>query len=237
MRLARPLSLAAAVAAFAAPSTASAAQIQLTLETGRSLVAVKPGVYAGDGPSVYVSFKVAVLDDAGVPVSSCLQAGAVHVLDAAGTEVGSAKCGSNGSFTVNPTDPAKTPTQYVARVDSSAVYGGAAVTAVQSAPVALGIRPRIDDQSPLVLLNKRVYPIKGVVPVPNAPAAGHMVLQMKQGKRWRFLAKKATTRFGRYQFNVRVASKAWQYFRVSFVPEKGTGWIKSDITVRVRRSS
>src|SRR5690349_20461941 len=96
----RTLSLAAAAAALASPATASAAQLQLTLETGRSLVAVKPGVYAGDGPSVYVSFKVALLDDAGVPVSDCLQTGAVHVLNAAGAEVGSAKCASNGSFTI-----------------------------------------------------------------------------------------------------------------------------------------
>jgi hypothetical protein len=225
---------AAALLLLAVPGAAHASQIQLAMQTSASLVSKQPGLYVGEGPNVFAQLQVSVLDDAGRPISDCLQSGAVHVTIVGGPELGTSTCGTNGVFTIIPPSALKTPAQLVARVDDSSLFDGTHVSAAQSAPITLSIRPQIDDQSPFTHQGP-VYPIKGEVAVPDAPHAGVVLLQHQSGKHWRSVARRPLSAFGKYLFHVRVTTHAWQIFKVSFIPAKGSGWALATEKLRIRR--
>ncbi len=226
----------AGAAVLWSPAAAAAAGVTLTVKTERGYVVSagkKGGVPAYKALYRWsVQFRGTVVNDAGVPAD-----GAQVTL--VGVEPdGTAKAvdGPHLTFTdgtFSASFQADHNRQYYVHVDTNPAIG---VTAVDSARALVGAAPRIQDTSPLTS-PAAFYPIKGKVEVPNASHAGAVVLQRRDGKRWRMVSKKTLQKGGGYGFHVRVTSHAWTIFRITFVP-KGDGaslYVTNALLFRVRK--
>jgi hypothetical protein len=218
------------------PAAAGATTISLSVKTERGYVASagkKGGMPAYKALYKWsVQFRGKVVNDNGGPAN-----GAQVTLIGVDTD-GTAKPvdGPHITFadgTYSATFVADRNRQYYAHVDTNPSI---AVTAFDSGRVAVGAAPRISDTSPLTSFAS-AYPVRGKVEIPNASAAGVVVLQRLDGKRWRMVGKKHLAKGGGYGFRVRVTSHAWQTFRLTFVP-KGAGtklYVTNAIAFRIRR--
>jgi len=224
----------AAVLSF--PATAAAAQVTATVKTERGYVVSagkKGGVPAYKALYRWsVQLRGTVVNDAGAPANGAqvtlvgVEAdGTAKALEAPHLTL------SDGTYVASFV--ADHNRQYYVHVDTNPAIG---VTAVDSARTVVGAAPRIQDTSPLTS-PARFYPIRGKVEVPNASHAGDVVLQRRDGKRWRMVAKKTLAKGGGYGFHVRVTTHAWTIFRITFVP-KGEGaklYVTNALLFRVRK--
>jgi hypothetical protein len=226
----------AGAAVLASPAAASAASATLTVKTERGYVAAagkKAGMPAYKALYKWsVQFRGTVLNDAGTPANGA-QVTLIGV-EADGTAApvdGPHLTFTDGTFSA--TFRADHNRQYYVHVDQNTTIG---TSAVDSGRVVVGAAPRIQDTSPLTS-PAAFYPIRGKVEVPNASHAGAVVLQRREGKRWKMIAKKTLARGGGYGFHVRVTTHAWVIFRISFVP-KGDGarlYVTNALLFRVRK--
>lgn len=210
------------VAALGVVPAASASTAVLSAQRGPAALPAGEGrfVFATEGTP---EFTVAVTDDAGRPVTECLQDGVeLQVIDAAtGQVLGTDGCpDAGGLFRVSPTTR-KTPYTAVAVVPA-ALAAGVAVSPVQSAPLRVLIRPEIIDTSPQGVVPGATFPLSGQVDAPRANRAGRIALELRVGARWVRKQVKALPASGRYRFAV--TSGRW---RVHFLPKAASGYAEN----------
>lgn len=218
----RRAALLTAVAALGVVPAASASTAVLSAQRGPSAFPAGEGrvVFATEGTP---AFTVALTDDAGRPVTECLQDGVeLQVIDAAtGQVLGTDGCPDfTGFFSVAPTTR-KTPYTAVAVVPA-ALAAGVAVSPVQSAPLRVLIRPEIIDNSPQGFVPGATFPLRGQVDAPRANRAGRVALELRVGRRWVRKQVKPLPAGGRFQFAV--TGGRW---RVRFLPKTASGYAEN----------
>jgi hypothetical protein len=236
MRRRHALAAAAALIA-AAPQAASAATATLTVHT-------EPGhvVAAGTTQGVPV-FKTyyrwpteldgSVVSDVGQPAASVAVALVRIAPNGTSSQLQRSTTGSDGSVRFTGIDPTYNAL-YVLRVAASPDQG---TSAVDSNQVLIGVAPRIIDESPSVTFG-HTYPIRGRIQLPHPASVGIFLLQKREGKHFRTLARKPPTNTGKFAFEVEVTGHdVWNRFKVTFLP-RGAGqhlYLSSEISLRVRR--
>lgn len=231
--------LTAAAAALAVVPVANGATATLTMSVPRGS-GITAGGDIGGGTQGYLfygtvfqqEFLIAVTDDTGAPVTSCLGTGGqVRLLNAAtGQPVGTpATCAiSDGKFHIFPNTRINAPTDVVAIVDPSTLLSGAVVSSAQSNQAAIRIGPKFLNRSPSINPGT-VYPIRGELEGGSVKGKGSLILFKKQGSRLiRKAARPATKRF---EFKVSATGR----YRVQFKPKSGNGYVATYMELTIRR--
>jgi len=237
MRTRTMFTAAAAAVALAAVPAANGATATLTMYPWNG---VTPGGDIGGGTQGYLlygqvfqqEFLVAVTDDLGAPVGTCLgPGGQVRVLNAAtGQQVGPAvMCAiSDGKFHIFPDPHITTPTDVVAVVDPSTLGSGAVVSSAQSNQAAIRVAPKFLNRSPSINPGT-TYPIRGELQGGSVKNTGSLILFKKQGSRLIRKAARPVTR--RFEFKVRATGR----YRVQYKPKSGNGYVASYMELTIRR--
>lgn len=237
MRTRTILTAAAAAAALVAVPAANGATATLTMSKATGITA---GGDIGGGTQGYLfygtvflqEFLVAVTDDLGAPVTSCLGTGGqVRLINAAtGQQIGTpATCAiGDGRFHIFPNTRINAPTDVVAIVDPSTLLSGSVVSAVQSNQAAIRIGPKFLNRSPSINPGT-TYPIRGELEGGSVKGKGSLILFKKQGRKLiRKAARPATKRF---EFKVRDTGR----YRVQFKPKSGNGYVATYMELTIRR--
>lgn len=239
MRTRRATIVAAGIAALAVGvPAANAATATLTLNpaTGIRALGESNGVrgYQFNGTVYSQEFLVAVTDDAGQPVTSCLgDGGAVRLVNAkTGEELDTSSCALSGDglFHLFPKNRIVFPVGVVAQVTASVPFNGNPVSAAQSNGAVIVISPSIRDTSPSVV-SGRLFPIRGKVETPRPNKAGVVRLEYRVGAKWKVQRTRPLPVSGNYEFKVSQVGR----YRVHFVAKKGSGYVDSYMTMRIRR--
>lgn len=231
---------AVAGAAVALPGVASASSLNLSVapQSGLRDDGIVKGVhrYAAQVGSVFANAVVGITSDQGGPLAgSCADPAKVHLFNGA-TELGNSLACGDGAGTVE-IFPAGAKFVNVpllglhATIDAGANYDGTmTVAAASSNPVAIYLAPKLIDSSVSTHRSSSTYPIKGkIVAAGNVTKLGKLVIQRKDGKKWKTVATKTPTKRGKFSANLLLTGKVTA-FREYFAPSKNgarAGWIAS----------
>jgi hypothetical protein len=231
---------AVAGAAVVLPGAASATTLNLAIaqQTGLRDDGIVKGVhrYAAQVGTVFANGIVGITTEQGTPLAgACADPAKVHLLNGA-KEIGSSSaCGdSAGAVEVFPTGSKFVTTPLLglhATIDAGTNFDGTAtVVPASSNPVAIYLAPKLIDRSVSTHRSSSTYPIKGkIVAAGNVTKLGKLVIQRKDGKKWKTVATKTPAKRGGFSADLFLTGKITS-FREFFVPTKNgarAGWVAS----------